>query len=342
MKTSNLVGFVAAGLLALALLSCGKGKNDPVVRQTTAMNTYVSISVYDPLPKDQVKGMVDSAVGEIQRIENMATDYSDSSEIGHINLASGLHPVKATTELIKLIRMSLAYGDSTGGMFDVTIGPLVKTWDLLSAHPKVPAPDTIRALLKLIDYHTVVIRGDSVYLPKRGMALDLGSLGKGYAIQQACNILAKGGAKRFIVDIGGKLGILWEGASGLDTNGIAVYVKHPRVEGSYLGQFKYGTGSVATSGDYQRYFIIDGKRYHHLLDPRTGYPMGGLISVTVVTQDATEADALSTIVFLLGREKGMEYIKKTPGLEGILVSSVGDSLQIDLSPGFEGKFHPEK
>ncbi len=338
----NLKQYIHIVSLSLIALSCGRDVHKPAVRHTTAMNTYVNISVYDDFPGERVNRMIDSAVAEILRIENMATDYSDSSEIGHINLASGKHPVKVSEELVGLIRTSLAYGDSSSGMFDVTVGPLVKTWDILAAHPRVPSPDSIHSLLPLIDYHTVAINGRSVFLPKQGMALDLGSLGKGYAIEKACDVLTRNGAKQFIVDIGGKLGVRWEGTHGLDSALVTVSVRHPRRDGEFLGTFKYGTGAVATSGDYQRFFISNGKRYHHLLNPFTGYPIEGLISVTVVTQNATEADALSTLVFALGKEKGMEYIRKTPGLEGILVYEVGDSLHIEYSRGFEGKFLKEK
>ena len=330
--------FVAVALLALATLSCGGGAGKPVLRQTTAMNTYVNVTVYDDLPGERVNHMIDSAVAEIRRIEDMATDYSDSSDVGRINLASGKHPVQVSDELIELIRMSLAYGDSSSGMLDITVGPLVKTWDFLSAQPRVPPEDSIHALLHLVDYHLVKLNGRSVFLPLKGMALDLGSLGKGYAIEKACEVLTRFGAKRFIVDIGGKLGVRWEATRGLDSTVVTVSVRHPRKEGAFLGTFKYGTGAVATSGDYQRYFIVNGKRYHHILDPQTGYPVQGLVGVTVVTQNATEADALSTLVLALGKEKWMEYILKTPGLEGMITYEVDDSLRTDFSSGFKGKF----
>jgi thiamine biosynthesis lipoprotein len=125
----------------------------------------------------------------------------------------------------------------------------------------------------------------------------------------------------------------------LDSTVAEILIRHPRKDGDYFGKFMMGTGGVSTSGDYQRFFIQDGVRYHHIIEPRTGLPARGVVSVTIVAPDATSADAMSTLVFVLGRDKGMEFIKRSPRTEGIIVYESGDTLAYDLSPGFEGKFH---
>ena len=124
----------------------------------------------------------------------------------------------------------------------------------------------------------------------------------------------------------------------LDSTVAEILVRHPRVEGAFFGRFMVGTGAVSTSGDYQRYFIDNGTRYHHLLDPATGFPVRGLVAVTVVTPDALSADALSTVAFLLGRERGMEFIRTTPGLEGMMIYEEGDSLKYEITGKLAGRF----
>jgi FAD:protein FMN transferase len=330
-----------AVIVMLAAFPCCRRSDQPVVRETTAMDTYVTITVYDnALPAKTINSVIDSAFAEIRRIEGYASDYIDTSEIGRANLLAGKDSLVVSEELAALLRKSFACSDSSGGAFDVTVGPLEVLWNILAAHPRVPPPDSVKAILRLIGYKLVALHGRTLYLPRRGMRLDLGAIGKGYAVDRATEVLAKAGIERAIVDMGGNLAVRWPGAQGWDSAVATISVRHPRIEGTFLGTFRYGSGGVSTSGDYERYFIADGKRYHHIMDPATGYPAGGVVSVTVVAPNATDADAISTTVFVLGRRRGMEFIRKTPGVDGFIVFEQGDSLGIDLSPGFQGKFTP--
>jgi thiamine biosynthesis lipoprotein len=329
---------IAGSLFMLASLSCSTDTPKPVVRQTTAMNTYVNISVYDDLRRERIDRIIDSAVAEIQRIENMATDYSDSSEVGKINLAAGVDSISVSQELIGLIRQGIAYGNLSGGKLDITIGKLVKMWDFIGEHPRALSQQEVDSLVPFVDYRKLAINDSQVFLPSQRMRLDLGSIGKGYAIERAADKLKSAGLKKFIVDIGGKLKVSFEGTHLLDSTVAEILVRHPRKDGEYFGGFKVGTGAVSTSGDYQRYFIEKGVRYHHLLDPATGFPARGIVAVTVVTEDALDADALSTVAFLLGREKGMEFIRHTLGLEGIIIYEDGDSLKYEITQGLAHRF----
>ena len=318
--------------------SCRHDPRQPIVKNTTAMNTYVSVTVYDDdKPASQVNTAIDSAIAAIKEIDSLASDYNDGSEIGRANLVAGRDSLKLSDPVADLLRISLAYCDSTNGTFDISVGPLKRLWDFLAAHPRVPPPDSIKAALKLVDYRRIRLRDHTLFLPLRGMALDIGAIGKGYAIDRASAALARAGIKRSIVDVGGKLSVRWEGTRGFDSTVATISVRHPRREGAFLGTFQFGTGGVSTSGDYERYFVADGVRYHHLLNLATGYPTRGVVSVTVVAENALIADAVSTVAFLLGRDKGMEYLQHTPGVEGFFVYEQADSLAIDFSPGFQGK-----
>jgi thiamine biosynthesis lipoprotein len=241
-------------------------------------------------------------------------------------------------ELSALLRRSLAYGDSSGGAFDVSIGPLSHLWDFLAAHPHVPPAARIAERRRLVDYRRISLHGRTLFLPLRGMILDLGAIGKGYAADRAIDVLSRHHVARAIVDLGGNLAVRWSGTHGLDSTVARISVRHPRHDGKFLGSFMCGAAGISTSGDYQRCFLEGGKRYHHILDPVTGYPASELVSVTIVDSNGTDADALSTLVFVLGRRRGMEFIRKSKGVEGILVYEQGDSLGIDLSPGLVGKF----
>lgn len=323
----------------LAFAGCQRGQQVPVVRESTAMNTYVTITVYDTgIPAQVIDTSINAAFAEIDRIEAFATDYNDSSEIGRANAAAGRDSLIISEELVSLLRKALALGDSSGGAFDVTVGPLSRLWDFLAAQPRVPPPVEVRRAVELVGYRRVVLRDRTLFLPHRGMKLDLGAIGKGYAADRAADVLAERGVTRTIVDIGGNLAVRWDGTSGLDSTVATISVRHPRREGVLLGSFRCGAGGISTSGDYQRCFLEGGVRYHHILDPATGYPASGVVSVTVVAPTAVDADALSTLVFVLGRVKGMEYIRKTPGVEGFFVYEQGDSLLVDFSPGFKDDF----
>lgn len=330
---------VAAACIAAVLFpSCNRARA-PVSRQSTAMNTYMSVTIYDQdVSESRAQSLIDTAFAEIRRVEGFATDYADTSEVGRINAAAGHHPVRVSEELIRLIRRGLDYGQMSAGKLDVTIGGLVKEWDFIGEHPKALTRREADSLIPHVDYRRLVINGSDVYLPDPEMRLDLGSYGKGYAIDRASEMLLAAGLRQFIVDIGGKLRVEFAGTRMLDSTVARILIRHPRREGEYFGSFAVGTGAVSTSGDYQRYFIEKGVRYHHLLDPGTGYPVRGLAAVTVVTADAITGDALSTIAFLLGREKGMEFIRNTPGIDGMVIYEDGDSLAYDITPGFARRF----
>jgi thiamine biosynthesis lipoprotein len=305
------------------------------------MNTFVTISVYDAdVDRQRLDQLLDAAVAEINRVESFASDYSDTTEVGRVNRRAGTGPVRISGELAALLQGSIRFGEMSQGAFDVTIGPLVKEWDFMAEPPRVPTAMTVQRLLSLVDYSRIQFGEVTVLLPRRGMRLDLGGIAKGYAVDRAARVLREGGLKNFIVDIGGNLGVFWHGTSMVDSTAVLIEVRHPRKEGDFLGSFRAGTAGIATSGDYQRSFISDGIRYHHILDPKTGFPVRGVVSVTAIASDAMTADVMSTIVFVLGREKGMLFVERTENVEAIIVHEKEGELQIDLSSGLAGKVWP--
>jgi len=325
-------------LVACCAASCSQQKR-PLTKDATAMDTFLTVSVYDDgISDEQAFAIMDSAIAEIRRVEMMATDYNDTSEVGTVNKHAGRDTITITSELTALLETALRYCQSSDGAFDITVEPLVKAWDFLSEHPRKPTEEQIQTILGHVGYSKVSIVNSRVFLQQPGMGIDLGAIAKGYAVEKALQKLRSGGVRKAIIDLGGNLGVGWSGTRMFDSTVATIYIRHPRKEGEYFGTFKVGNAGISTSGDYQRYFIEDGVRYHHILNPKTGMPARDLISVTVVAPNATDADALSTLIFVLGRERGMELLRRTNGIEGLLIFQEGESLGFSGTPKILSSF----
>ena len=244
-----------------------------------------------------------AAYEEMQRIENLLSCEKDSSEISAINRKAGTAPVKVSYETLAILERSKKYAEKYDGVFDVTIGPLSNLWGFSSDKEIVlPANDEITKLDKLVNYRDMIIneKDTTVFLKRKGMSLDLGGIAKGYAIDRGSAVLEKMGITNFILNAGGDIYV--SGTKDKNTEW-KVGIKHPRNTNEIIASFNLKDYAVATSGDYERFKIINGKRYHHILLPATGYPGTLSQSSTVLAPTAEEADATATSIFLLGWEK---------------------------------------
>jgi FAD:protein FMN transferase len=244
-----------------------------------------------------------AAYEEMQRIENLLSCYKDSSEISAVNRAAGIHPVKVSYETLEMLKRSKAYCKKYNGVFDVTIGPLSDLWGFSEDKEIIlPEDKTIKELTKLVNYDDMDINenNSTVFLRKKGMSIDLGGIAKGYAIDRGSAVLKEMGITNFILNAGGDIYV--SGTKDKETLW-KVGIKHPRNTNDLIAEFDLKDYAVATSGDYERFKIIDGKRYHHILDPATGYPGTLSESSTILAPTAEEADATATYVFLLGWER---------------------------------------
>lgn len=329
----ELVGLAVVVSLAVVFGSRRPGAPLSVTDHRLMMGTVVTVTVRAEDP-DRARAAVDAALAEIARVEALTSRYSATSEIARINaLGSAGGEIVADPEVVRLIGRSLGIARASGGAFDVTIGPLVDIWPLTEGSTP-PDERRILAVLPRTGYERVVVdtaRGTLEVAP--GTAFDLDGVAKGYAVDRAIAVLGALGVGSAVVDAGGDIGLLGEAAGG----GWRVGVKDPRGEG-LLGILTLTGGSVATSGDYQRFIIVDGVRYHHILDPSTGRPARGVISATVTAPDALDADALATAVFVLGAEDGMRLVEETDGVEVLIVVGDEDVDGILISAGLEGRF----
>ncbi len=258
---------------------------------------------------------------ELERLEAMMSVWRPGSEIVRLNDAAGREAVPVSPEVIDVLRVAHDVGDWTSGAFDVTFAALADVWKFDHDQDNhIPSPDQIKARLALVDYRELTIDtvAHTAFLQRRGMRAHLGGIGKGYAIDRVSAIFRSHGLQNFMIQFGGDLYVA--GMRGPRPWHLAV--QDPRgPTGVYFAAIELSDSSFSTSGDYERFFMRDGHRYHHIIDARTGQPAQGCRSVTIVAKNATLADALSTGVFVMGPTQGMALIERLPDIEGVIVSS---------------------
>lgn len=290
---------IVAAITAAAIVFSGYKKEYTLKEKNSlSMGSIVTIKLYgdDAFKKlDVVKGLIDNLDKEISR-------KIDSSAVSALNKNGEVKSATVSDILLKCRKIS----EMSGGAFDLTVGRLSSLWDFDDDIKKVPSEAEIKKELSTVDYEKIAINGANIAIGK-GQTLDLGAVGKGAACDAAKAYLQKSGVKGAVVSVGGS--ILAFGKRNKIGDKWRIAVRHPREENTYIGVINLSEGFVSTSGDYEKYFEKDGKRYHHILDANTGYPAdSGLSSVTVVCDSGTLSDALSTACFILGEEKSKELL----------------------------------
>jgi thiamine biosynthesis lipoprotein len=267
----------------------------------------------------------------LREIENRMSANIDDSELELINTNAGIGPLRVHEDMIELIERALYFCELTEGAFDITVGPLVKLWDLGGDDPRLPSGAEIDAVLPLIAWRDIVIdrEAGTVFLARKGMRLDMGAIAKGYAADEAARIIRAARIPRAVIDLGGNILALGEKAGKKPWR---VGIQNPLDDrGSYMGILEVRNKTLVTSGIYERYSEIEGKRYHHILSTADGYPVeNGLLSVTVIAEKSVDADALSTALFALGYEKGKAL---AGSLDGVYAIFVFDDMSIRGSQG---------
>jgi FAD:protein FMN transferase len=265
-------------------------------------------------------------VREFVRLEALMSVWHPGSDVQRINQAAGKQAVKVSDEVRTVLKQARQASEWTGGKFDITFGALSDLWKFdHDQDDRVPNGDDIRKRLPLIDYTAVEVddRAGTVYLPRAGMRVHLGGIGKGYAIDRAAALLRDRGFHDFMIRSGGDL---YVGGHRGDRPW-RVGIRDPRGAADQIfASLDLSDGTFSTSGDYERFFTAGGRRYHHILDPDLGQPARGCRSVTIVTNRAVTADVLSTGVFVLGPTDGMALIERLPEVEGVIVSDRNEVL----------------
>jgi thiamine biosynthesis lipoprotein len=307
----------AAVIIEAALSSCVRTPH--IARSEFILGTVCTIRI-----EENGKESVYREVFErLREIDDIFSANKPGTAIDEINLSAGIGPVRVNDEVIYVLERALFFAELSGGGFDPSIGPLVKLWGIGSENPRVPEPEEIARALSLVNWRDVVIdrENKTVFLKTRGMALDLGGIVKGYAADQALEIIKAAGVRGALIDLGGNIVVYGKKAGKAAPWRIGIQDPYNE-RGEFTGIVEIEEGALVTSGGYERFFEEEGRRYHHILSTKTGYPVeNDIVSVTIVQRGAArdaamEADALSTALFALGYEESSEFIADLAGGAG--------------------------
>ena len=262
---------------------------------------------------------INAAIAEIKRIETLLTTFNEGSETNLINRHAGIVPVKVSSETFNLIERSIRISDLTQGAFDITYGSIDKgLWNFDTRMQALPDKETAAAMVRLINYRNIILDSEAttVFLKEKGMRIGFGGIGKGYAAEMAKKIMQQMGVQSGVVNASGDLAT-W----GLqpDGNEWTIGIADPDSSGKLFSFIKVTGLAVATSGNYEKFILIDGKKYSHTINPRTGLPVTGIKSVTVITKNAEIADAMATPVTIMGVKAGLSLINQIKDIEVIIV-----------------------
>ncbi len=323
----------AASVILLA--ACFGAAGEPLSRsEMNLLGTVCTITVYDGKASD-----MDAAFSRIREIDAKMSSTRPDSEVSRINGAAGKNPVTVSEDTYDVIRRGIAFAKMGNGVFDISVGPLTSLWGIGTPRARVPSDAEIRKALALMGFTTVLLGPEnqrSVFLPRPGMAIDLGAIAKGYAADETARVLASRGVKTALINLGGN--ILTVGRKP-DRTGWKIGVQNPeKPRGDSIGFLETAGISVVTSGVYERYFISNGVHYHHILDTRTGYPVeNGLLAVTIVAGSSTVADGYSTLAFALGLEKGREMVERAENVVGAVF--ITEDRGVFVTRGLTKYFH---
>lgn len=282
------------------------------------MGTVIQVELWHQ-DVTQANQAIDAVLSEMRRIDSDMSPYKADSELSLVNREAAQHPVKISKELFDLIQKSLQISELSAGAFDITFASIGYRYDY---RKKIkPSEQVIRATLANIDYHHIVMDAEkqTIRFKRPGVRIDLGGIAKGYAVDNCIKILQARGIKQALVTAGGDTRIIGDHGG----RPWIVGIRDPRKKGKSRVVLPLSDTAISTSGDYERFFIKDGVRYHHIISPKTGHSASEVRSVSILGSDATTTDALSTTVFILGVKKGMQLVASLPGIEAVIIDKQG-------------------
>ncbi|MFW5745297.1 MAG: FAD:protein FMN transferase [Spirochaetota bacterium] len=312
---------LVATAAALLLAGCESRPPEPHSETELLLGTTVSVTTYGDVPDEVYSRAFDRVLEIEERMSTSEEDYT-MTELMAVNDAAGETPIDVSEDTFHVVAQAVEYSRLTGGAFDVSVQPLVSLWGIGTDRASVPPEEEIQTAVAAVDHRAVRLdeQNQEIFLPEPGMGIDVGGIAKGYAADEVARILREEGVQSALLDFGGNIQTV-----GTKPDGSAwrIGVQVPdAARGQYIGIADVVDLSVVTSGTYERYFVEDGVRYHHILDTKTGYPVrNGLDSVTIIAGESIEADALSTAVFAMGLEDGLAFVEGLADAEAFFVTS---------------------
>jgi thiamine biosynthesis lipoprotein len=281
--------------------------------------------------------LLEECISEVKRIEDMLTEFSQTSQTALLNKAAGIEPVRVDAEVYSLLKRCHELSRITQGAFDITAGILKKLYNFKHEHFIIPGQEKVKAALERVGYMKVkFLDGNRIFLSEPGMHIGFGAIGKGYAADRVKQLMMARGVKGGVINASGDLAA-W--GSRLDAKPWTIGIADPENPGRALMRIPLVNAAVATSGDYERFFELNGKRYSHTIDPTSGKPVCGVKSVTVVSRSAELSDALATAVFIMGPSTGLHLIEQLPGSHALLIREGNEVMMTShLKPDLHGQF----
>ena len=294
---------------------------EPFKRTLKLMGSRFDITV---VAKDPVEANehIDLAVNEITRIEQLISSWDPNSQTSEINRNAGIKPVKVDSELFDLIQRGIGISKLSDGAFDISYASMDKIWKFDGSMTVMPSVDSIKASVSKVGYHNIIMdkENTTVFLKLKGMKIGFGAIGKGYAADKAKNLLISKVVVAGIINASGDMNTWGKQPDGSEWK---VAITNPMDKNKVFALLPISNGAVVTSGNYEKYVTFNNIRYTHIIDPRSGYPATGIISVTVFAPKAELADALATSVFVMGIEVGLNRIEQLPKVECIIIDDKG-------------------
>ena len=279
----------------------------------------------------QANEYIDSAVNEVKRIENLISDWIPTTQISEVNRNAGLKPVKVDAEVIELVTRANKISKLTNGAFDISYASMDKIWKFDGSMKAMPTPEAIKKSVEKIGYQNIIIneQDKTIFLKTEGMKLGLGGIGQGYIADKVKAVLQSKGCTSGIVNVSGDINT-W--GKQIDGKLWSVGIINPMNKNKVFATFPLEDSAVETSGSYEKFVIFNGIRYSHIIDPRTGYPATGIVSVSVFAKQTEIADAMATGIFVLGVDVGLDLVNQLKGIECIIVDDKG---KIHTSKGID-------
>lgn len=327
MKLKRIIGSVLTIIVALTLTSCrGNKESGPVTRREFALDTVITLQIYDKGNEE----ILDEAIDRLKEIENRMSPTIKDSDISLINENAGIKPIKVNDDVYFVIQQAKYFAEVSNGAYEPTIGPLVKLWDIKTTDEKerksIPTDEEIKKTMDLVDYHDLELMEDNlVYLNRKGMKLDLGGIAKGYAADEMKRVFKENGVENAIIDLGGNIYAMGEKAN---SEPWKIGIQDPfEPIGQHMGIYSIKDKSIVTSGDYERYFNYNGKRYHHIIDGKTGYPSENEVAgISIVSDLSIDGDALSTALFVLGVDEGMKLVNQLDKIDVVFITKENQAI----------------
>lgn len=320
MCKKKFVFLICLALLCLTFCGCQSSQSSPISKSGVYLDTVITVTLYGT----EEESILDHCLSLCESYEALFSRTMEGSDVYRMNHAGG-QLTQVSPETARLIEKAISYSNISDGAFDCTIAPLSTLWDFKNNPGQVPSQEEIEAARSLVDYRTIQVSQTTVTLKNPSAAIDLGGIAKGYIADRLKDYLTSQGITSALINLGGNVLTIGSKPDGSPWN---IGIQKPFAErNASIASLKVTDQSLVTSGTYERYFTVGGTVYHHLLDPATGYPADtGLSSVTILSDDSIDGDALSTSCFVLGIDKGMELIESLPGVEALFVTSEDELL----------------